>query len=760
MAALQQTNTISRAAMSELTAKQKKALFVRVGFKGDPTSVRQIPRFRLTTANINRVFNCDAEFLQEEATGNIVWPKNWQTDCLPPPYLYNISEKVWPELDPDAMEQDEYRGKVLVVCDNVPEEVTAKMLVSWLNTGLDDDDPDLASARMQLEELRESLQKVEKQIKELPALKSAGTNAKEELEFKKKRAQALNMQKVDLEEDIRALAEKFDQLRRDRESMNDTAFNVRLAESKMPLRLNVWEVRFSKDKKGQRLAYIACHKYNWAEFRIAVHRYSGHVITGKAELPQMTKEYQEINMRNVTVSRRRHGIGMYRFPDERGFYSGHFRHGLRHGVGTEVNVQGRFQGRLERDWRSGPGTQVYANGDTYRGAYGGSRYHDRESLIYGDEYADGLPHGKGRMRFVDGSLYEGEFKDGIPSGHGKYVGSTGVVTEGQFGRWCCLDGYGSWTFEDVTRIGTWRDGMMYGKGTEIDTVSGTYEGEYWRGEKHGYGRLDCKLVNGLHEGWWKSGFRWGLGTLNWGNVDRDTLTKKARAEALKQSMKSKSMNVGVGEDAGEDSDGEEDGPRDGNGRTIMEDGFPAGVPTTMDGPSHNEYKAMQGQLNELIPYRGDFGYDGRWRAGTIRQGGVLTIRYGQPEPNTAERQLTTNGVNPLAAALHDLAKTEQEQVRKRTNTAKLVYKAHLEKRLTREAENAASFLYWRKIAAAALIDVKRRTRRGKGQLEEIKEAIAKPERAAGEEDVYDDDDDYEDEDDGEGVAAPDVPYEE
>jgi len=429
-----QRGGISDAMLNELTAKQRKALYVRVGFKGDEGSFRMMPRFRLTAANINRVFNCDVEFLQEEATGGIVWPKAWQADCLPPPYQYNISEKVWPELDPDALEADEYRGKVLVVADNVPEEVTAVALVAWLNAGLDDDDPDVATAKARLEELRESLTKVEKQIKELPSMKASGGDAKSELEQKKKRAQALGLQKVDLEEDIRAITAKFDQLKRERESMQDTAFNVRLVETRMPLRLNVWEVRFARDRKGQRLAYVAAHKYNWAEFRLAVHRYTaGRVLTGKLELPDLTGEYQEVNMRNVTVSRRRHGVGMYRFKDERGFYSGHFRHGLRHGTGTEVNAQGRFQGRFDKDWRAGPGTQVFANGDTYRGPYGGSRFHDRESLIFGDEYADGLQHGEGRMRFVDGSLYDGGFADGLPAGRGRYVSAAGAVTEGVFG---------------------------------------------------------------------------------------------------------------------------------------------------------------------------------------------------------------------------------------------------------------------------------------------------------------------------------------
>ena len=61
---------------------------------------------------------------------------------------------------------------------------------------------------------------LEKQIQELPTMKVQGSNAKEELETKKKRAQTLNMQKLDLEEDIRALKGKFDKLRADREAVD------------------------------------------------------------------------------------------------------------------------------------------------------------------------------------------------------------------------------------------------------------------------------------------------------------------------------------------------------------------------------------------------------------------------------------------------------------------------------------------------------------------------------------------------------------
>jgi hypothetical protein len=741
--------------LSELTAKQRKALFVRIGFQGEASSVRQIPRFRLNPANVNRVFNCDVEYLQEDATGNIIWPKNWATDCLPPPYLYFIREKVWPELDPDALEADEYRGKTLVVVDNAPEEATDKVLVAWLNAGLDDDDPDLASAKIQLEELQENLGKVEKQVRELPSMKVQGSNAKEELEMKKKRAQTLNMQKIDLEEDIRALKEKFDKLRRDREAMVDTAFKVRLAETKQPLRLNVWELSFARDKKGQRNAYIAVHKFNWSEFRVAVHRYTGAILTGKNDLVGLTAEHQEVNMRNVTVSRRKHGIGMHKFGDERGFYSGHWRHGLRHGMGTEINQQGRFQGNFEKDWRRGPGSQVFSNGDTFRGPFGGTRHHLRESLIFGDEYADGLPHGVGKARFVDGSVYEGEWADGVPCGKGKYVSATGAVVEGVFGKWAVLHGYGSHTIDDVTRIGTWQEGLLHGRGTEIDAQAGTYEGDWRHGEKHGHGKLDSKLVGGAYEGWYHHGHRWGRGVLNYGNVDRDKVAAEAKMARITEAMKKRSVAAagGGGEGvAGDGVDAEVPGvaaaeaaikAAAATAAAIASDGL--GGEEVGGGARVNEYDAMRGDPVQFIPFRGDYCYEGRWRAGGIRTGGVFTKRFGRPEPNLHVLTVTNNGRNPRLPLLAEMTESEDAIARKRAQAAKASTKEVIDKRLLKEAENLASYVYWKRAAEKAQREVRRKTRRGKRQLEEIKAGIKKPERtlaegaAKEEEDAYSDD---------------------
>lgn len=241
-------------------------------------------------------------------------------------------------------------------------------------------------------------------------------------------------------------------------------------------------------------------------------------------------------MRTVTVSRRMHGIGMFRYPDERGFYSGHFRHGLRYGTGTEINQQGKFQGMFHNDWRSGPGTQVYACGDVFRGTYGTQKYHLRESLFSGDEYGDGMPNGRGKMRFADGSIYEGSWIDGKPAGHGKYIGANGMIVEGQFGEAAtgCLHGFGSQSQTEVTRIGEWRDGLIHGYGMEIDEVLGTYEGDFRHGEKSGIGTSELRAIDGRYRGWWLANERFGQGAMSYGNVETDDQSAERRKKVVEQ----------------------------------------------------------------------------------------------------------------------------------------------------------------------------------------------------------------------------------
>lgn len=56
-------------------------------------------------------------------------------------------------------------------------------------------------------------------------------------------------------------------------------------------------------------------------------------------------------MRGVRVVRRKHGKGMFKFPDDRGYYSGGWLRGLRHGLGVQLNLSGKFMGHFKRERR-------------------------------------------------------------------------------------------------------------------------------------------------------------------------------------------------------------------------------------------------------------------------------------------------------------------------------------------------------------------------------------------------------------------------
>lgn len=61
----------------------------------------------------------------------------------------------------------EYRGTTVVVVDNVPDNVTEGALKTWLLVGLDEDDPDLSVAKVQLEDLQEQISKVDKEVRKV-----------------------------------------------------------------------------------------------------------------------------------------------------------------------------------------------------------------------------------------------------------------------------------------------------------------------------------------------------------------------------------------------------------------------------------------------------------------------------------------------------------------------------------------------------------------------------------------------------------------
>lgn len=104
-------------------------------------------------------------------------------------------------------------------------------------------------------------------------------------------------------------------------------------------------------------------------------------------------------------------------------------------------------------------------------------------------------HGKGLLRFRDGSIYEGDFVDGLKHGRGVYWWATGHRFEGE------------WVHNQRHRgTYTWPDGAWY-EGTFRDSESHTEPGDTGR-------RVD--LTAGLvQKGSWNQGWLQGWASLRW-----------------------------------------------------------------------------------------------------------------------------------------------------------------------------------------------------------------------------------------------------
>ncbi|RFU74989.1 morn repeat [Trichoderma arundinaceum] len=106
------------------------------------------------------------------------------------------------------------------------------------------------------------------------------------------------------------------------------------------------------------------------------------------------------------------------------------------------------------------------------------------------------PHGKGIMRYDDGSVYEGQWENGQYSGTGKY------------------------TTKDEEYVGTWSNGIRVGRG-RLTTNGGTrtYDGWFEAGKRSGTGTLKYGSTGVSYSGEWKDDVPKGKGTWRWANGD-------------------------------------------------------------------------------------------------------------------------------------------------------------------------------------------------------------------------------------------------
>ena len=245
-----------------LSSQQRRHLYVRVGLEDDATTQRSIPRHRLTVAHINKLYNCDVEFLQEERTGVVVWPKHWLDDLLPAPALYIIRERVWPTLEADALETHTYRGGTRVVIDNVPQGVTEGSLLAWLRSGLEDDDPDFSIVKQQILGAKAALALVQRAIEDLPTVNmnraadggggSGGGGGRPvggpghasstfDVDAKRDKTQALNAKRRDLEASLDSNKHEWERVVAEQDALMREAFELRMVETKVgPIWRSIW----------------------------------------------------------------------------------------------------------------------------------------------------------------------------------------------------------------------------------------------------------------------------------------------------------------------------------------------------------------------------------------------------------------------------------------------------------------------------------------------------------------------------------------
>eukprot|EP01116_Phalansterium_solitarium_P022014 TRINITY_DN7108_c0_g1_i1.p1 TRINITY_DN7108_c0_g1~~TRINITY_DN7108_c0_g1_i1.p1 ORF type:complete len:995 (-),score=257.85 TRINITY_DN7108_c0_g1_i1:255-3167(-) len=195
----------------------------------------------------------------------------------------------------------------------------------------------------------------------------------------------------------------------------------------------------------------------------------------------------------------RHGFGVYRHAGGN-VYEGQFRHGKIHARGKYTYSNGdRYEGNFKHGLYDGVGTLYYANGDTYAGTF-----------------KNGLRHGRGLYTYANssGSMYDGQYFNGVREGYGVFVDENQDRYEGQF-RGGRLEGHGRYTFFETgdLYVGDFKEDVFHGMGKYTGS-SGSYDGQFQHGKRHGRGRLVMRNGN-IYEGEFHMDAIDGTGVYTW-----------------------------------------------------------------------------------------------------------------------------------------------------------------------------------------------------------------------------------------------------
>jgi hypothetical protein len=162
---------------------------------------------------------------------------------------------------------------------------------------------------------------------------------------------------------------------------------------------------------------------------------------------------------------RRDGQGRYLLADG-SEYRGEFREGKPHGSGIYFYADGRRKkvvheaGRLIQSWFMEHDTTK--EGCQFGEFTGPGRY---TGWFRGNRIKGYVPHGRGIMRYRNGSVYTGQWKNGKMHGNGTIRWNDGTMYSGQW-KMGKRTGFGTYIWPGGDKyVGQWNDNQICGTGT-------------------------------------------------------------------------------------------------------------------------------------------------------------------------------------------------------------------------------------------------------------------------------------------------------
>ncbi|KAE9104001.1 hypothetical protein PF010_g13534 [Phytophthora fragariae] len=525
------------------------ALFDSDCTKPEDYKFRFVLRSDFTVPKINLLFECNAALLKDPF-GNVLWPKDWMTQVLPPKgadrWYYIIHERVEP-MPQDDLQDPFYFGGALLVLAFVPVQCEPIDIRTWLLFGITQEFQPLLRLKPLVATARHKLKVLKEKLNALPVLDLAG-NPKQQTETRKQLADAMNAQ-------VKELTDEINELERRRKRMTRLIMTEPVTLTEVPrdaglpsasikdeVEMKTWAATFTSPR-GRDLVSLALDKSDWNYVCLVQTRPQPRAFFEDDQTTSQMADpddlLKEINMRTVRLRRLRHGEGELMAPtaaalsageddapldpiDERfhfssigGVYSGAFRLGTKQGQGQEYTNVGVYDGYFTGNTRGGNGKLVYGKGTTCEGTFDRPQrryeYSDKLrgrayecSLLNGDDYRDGVESGEGmHVTFPDGAVYEGEMRDGVISGLGRYVSSTGVIDEGVFVNGVLHGPVCKRTFPDGSFVeGPFVEGQPHGRGHQRERHGDEYEGFFDGGARHGRGIARFDGGRSKHVGFW------------------------------------------------------------------------------------------------------------------------------------------------------------------------------------------------------------------------------------------------------------------